>query len=78
MNAPAVACANRRYSLRLASKAHTAAVSACAAAVSAGRSDRVTRSGSGISAGAGRPRRSARLAGKPRVCYEGMDCEECD
>jgi hypothetical protein len=73
MNAPAVACANRRYSLRLASKAH-------AAAVSVGRSERVTRSGAGATAGIlqNRLRRSARLAGKPRVCYEGMDSEDCE
>lgn len=75
MNAP---CITRRYSQRLASKSHAAAPAACAAAVSAGSSGRVTRSGATVfAATAGhRLRRSARLAAKPRVCYEGMDCED--
>lgn len=74
MNAPIA----RRYSLRLASKAHSAAGVACAAAVSAGSTGRVTRSGFAATAGASRTRRSARLAAKPRVCYEGMDSEGCE
>jgi hypothetical protein len=73
MNAP---CATRRFSLRLASKAHSAAGVACAAAVSAGSTGRVTRSGATAGASNNRLRRSARLAAKPRICYEGMDCEE--
>lgn len=68
----ASSCATRRYSLRIASKANS-----FAAAVSTDTTGRVTRScataGSGCQS---RIRRSARLAAKPRVCYEGMDCEE--
>lgn len=69
MNAPVT----RRYSLLLASKAHSAAIHCAATISSIGTPKRITRSQShdGLAT-----RRSARLANKPRVSYAGMDCDD--
>lgn len=68
MNAPIV---NRRYSLRIASKAGSCDESDTQSVISASVGVRTRRS----CATAVKARRSARLAKLPRVCYAGMDEE---
>lgn len=72
MNTPVT----RRYSLRLASKAHSAAIRCAATAESIDTPNRITRSQSHDGRVSGAARRSARLAAKPRISYAGMDCDE--